>query len=58
VRGIDRFGTVGEPGRRRSLRRFSVPQVHLVDQHGVVPDILVQERRDGAAAKRIFKHLL
>jgi transposase-like protein len=29
-----------------------------VDQHGVVPDILVQERRDGAAAKRIFKHLL
>ena len=29
-----------------------------VDQHGVVLDILVQERRDGTAAKRFFKHLL
>ncbi len=29
-----------------------------VDQNGVVLDILVQERRDGAAAKRFFKHLL
>ena len=29
-----------------------------VDQHGVVLDILVQERRDGAAAKRFFKRLL
>ena len=29
-----------------------------VDQHGVVLDILVQERRNGAAAKRFFKHLL
>ena len=29
-----------------------------VDQHGVVLDILVQERRDGAAAKRFFRHLL
>jgi putative transposase len=29
-----------------------------VDQHGVVLDILVQEKRDGAAAKRFFKHLL
>jgi len=29
-----------------------------VDQHGVVLDILVQNRRNGAAAKRFFKHLL
>jgi putative transposase len=29
-----------------------------VDQHGVVPDILVQERRNAAAAKRLFKRLL
>ena len=29
-----------------------------VDQHGVVLDILVQEQRDGVAAKRFFKHLL
>ena len=29
-----------------------------VDQHGVVLDILVQEKRDGAAAKRFFKRLL
>ena len=29
-----------------------------VDQHGVVLDILVQEKRDGAAAKRFFRHLL
>ena len=29
-----------------------------VDQHGVVLDILVQEKRDGAAAKRFFKCLL
>ncbi len=29
-----------------------------VDQHGVVLDILVQERRDGAAAKRFFRRLL
>jgi putative transposase len=29
-----------------------------VDQNGVVLDILVQERRDGAAAKRFFKRLL
>ena len=29
-----------------------------VDQHGVVPDILVQEKRDGVAAKRFFKRLL
>ena len=29
-----------------------------VDQHGVVLDILVQERRNGTAAKRFFKHLL
>lgn len=29
-----------------------------VDQHVVVPDILVQDRRNGAAAKRFFKHLL
>jgi transposase-like protein len=29
-----------------------------VDQDGVVPDILVQERRDGSAAKRFFKRLL
>lgn len=28
------------------------------DQHGAVWDILVQERRSGAAAKRFFKHLL
>ena len=29
-----------------------------VDQHGIVLDILVQDRRNGAAAKRFFKHLL
>src|SRR5579859_7164235 len=29
-----------------------------VDQYGVVLDILVQDRRNGAAAKRFFKHLL
>lgn len=29
-----------------------------VDQNGVVLDILVQDRRNGAAAKRFFKHLL
>jgi putative transposase len=29
-----------------------------VDQHGIVPDILVQERRDGTAAKRFSKRLL
>jgi putative transposase len=29
-----------------------------VDQHGVVLDILVQRRRNGAAAKRFFKRLL
>ncbi len=29
-----------------------------VDQHGVVLDILVQEKRDGAAAKRFLKRLL
>src|SRR3954470_14274899 len=30
----------------------------VVDQHGIVLDILVQERRNGAAAKRFFKRLL
>ncbi len=29
-----------------------------VDQHGVVVDILVQSRRDRAAAERFFRHLL
>jgi putative transposase len=29
-----------------------------VDQHGAVLDILVQQRRNGAAAKRFFKRLL
>jgi len=29
-----------------------------VDQHGVVLDILVQEKRDGAAAKRYFRRFL
>ena len=29
-----------------------------VDQHGVVLDILVQDRRNGAAAKRFFRRLL
>ncbi|WP_424140791.1 IS6 family transposase [Roseomonas chloroacetimidivorans] len=29
-----------------------------VDQHGVVLDILVQDRRNGSAAKRFFKRLL
>jgi putative transposase len=29
-----------------------------VHQHGVVVDILVQEKRDGAAARRFFKRLL
>ena len=29
-----------------------------VDQHGVVLDILVQEKRDGTAAKRFFRRLL
>ena len=31
---------------------------HAVDQHGVVLDILVQEKRDGTSAKRFFKRLL
>ena len=30
----------------------------LVDQDGVVLDILVQSRRDAGAAKRFFKRLL
>jgi putative transposase len=29
-----------------------------VDRRGVVLDILVQEKRDGAAAKRFFRRLL
>ena len=29
-----------------------------VDQHGVVLDLLVQEKRDGAAAQRFFRRLL
>jgi putative transposase len=29
-----------------------------VDQHGAVLDILVQDRRNGIAAKRFFKRLL
>ena len=29
-----------------------------IDEHGVVLDILVQERRNGTAAKQFFKHLL
>ena len=29
-----------------------------VDQHGVVLDILVREKRDGAAAKRFVRRLL
>jgi putative transposase len=29
-----------------------------VDQHGVVPDILVQDRRNATMAKRFFKRLL
>jgi putative transposase len=29
-----------------------------VDQHGVVLDILVQDRRNGSAAKRFFRRLL
>ncbi|MBV9193451.1 MAG: DDE-type integrase/transposase/recombinase, partial [Solirubrobacterales bacterium] len=29
-----------------------------VDQHGLVLDILVQERRNATAAKRFFKRLL
>jgi putative transposase len=29
-----------------------------VDQHGIVLDILVQERRDAKAAKRLFRRLL
>jgi putative transposase len=29
-----------------------------VDRHGVVLDILVQDRRNGSAAKRFFKRLL
>lgn len=29
-----------------------------VDQHGVVLDILVQDRRNGSAARRFFKRLL
>ncbi len=31
---------------------------HAVDQHGVVLDILVQDRRNANAAKRFFKRLL
>jgi putative transposase len=32
--------------------------VLLVNQHGVVLDILVQDRRNGSAAKRFLKRLL
>jgi putative transposase len=38
-------------GRQRYLWR-------AVDQHGLVLDILVQDRRDGAAAKRFLRKLL
>jgi putative transposase len=41
--------------------RIGVAQHYLwraVDQHGVVLDILVQEKCDGAAAKRFFRRLL
>ena len=41
--------------------RISGEQRYLwraVDQHGVVLDILVQDRRDAAAAKRFFRRLL
>jgi putative transposase len=31
---------------------------HAVKQHGVVLDILVQDKRDGAAAERFFRRLL
>jgi putative transposase len=45
-----------------SLLRKSRGVLHYlwraVDQNGVVLDILVQERRNGAAAKRFFKRLL
>jgi len=42
------------------LRINGVPHYlwRAVDQHGVVLDILMQERRDGAAAKRFFRRLL
>lgn len=42
------------------LRRFEALHYlwRAVDQHGVVLDILVRERRNATAAKRFFKRLL
>ena len=51
----------GTPGTSTKCVRIRGVQHYLwraVDQHGVVLDILVQERRNGTAAKRFFKHLL
>ncbi len=58
------------PHRRRLGRRWHVDEVFIrlngtihylwraVDQNGIVVDILVQARRDRAAAERFFRHLL
>ncbi len=51
-----------DAGRRRDPTPIHNGVLHYlwraVDQHGVVLDILVQDRRNGAAAKRFFKRLL
>ena len=46
--------------RKQNIRIRGVQHYlwRAVDQHGVVLDILVQDRRNGAAAKRFFKCLL
>lgn len=41
-----------------SLRGGPYPQWRAVDEHGTELDILLQKRRDKAAAKRFFTHVL
>ncbi|WP_408015158.1 DDE-type integrase/transposase/recombinase [Roseomonas harenae] len=48
----------GSTGTRLIRGRWAVAMVLLVNQHGVVLDILVQDRRNGSAAKRFLKRLL
>ena len=67
--GPEFFGKL-RPHRRRLGRRWFVDEVFIringtihylwraVDQNGIVVDILVQARRDRAAAERFFRHLL
>ena len=45
-------------GSDRSLRDEPLLLWRAVDEHSVEPDILLQKRRDKAAAKRFFKRVL